>query len=41
MKKKNVTLEQKLKIANAVIELQKKAHAVLGLALPTLDQEDT
>jgi transposase len=41
VKKKNVTLEQKLKIANAVIELQKKAHAVLGLALPTLDQEDT
>lgn len=40
LKKKNAQLEQKLKIANAVIELQKKAHAVLGIALPTLDEED-
>jgi transposase len=39
LKKKNAQLEQKLKIANALIELQKKAHAVLGLALPTLDEE--
>lgn len=40
LKKKNARLEQKLKIANAVIELQKKAHAVLGIALPTLDEEN-
>lgn len=39
MKKQNAALEKKLKIANAVIELQKKAHAVLGLALPTLDED--
>lgn len=40
LKKKIAKLEQKLKVANAVIELQKKAHAVLGIALPTLDEED-
>lgn len=39
LKKKNAQLERKLKIANAVIELQKKAHAVLGIALPTLDED--
>lgn len=40
LKKKIAKLEHKLKVANAVIELQKKAHAVLGIALPTLDEED-
>lgn len=40
LKKKHARLEQKLQVANAVIELQKKAHAVLGIALPTLDEED-
>lgn len=40
LKKKYAQLEQKLKVANAVIDLQKKAHAVLGIALPTLDEED-
>ena len=35
--KENVVLKRKLEIANAVIELQKKAHAILGLALPDLD----
>lgn len=37
--KRNAVLEHKLKVANAVIELQKKAHAILGLALPESDEE--
>lgn len=39
-RKRNAQLEQKLKVAHAIIELQKKAHAVLGIALPALDEED-
>lgn len=35
--KENAVLKRKLLVANAVIELQKKAHEVLGLALPNLD----
>jgi transposase len=35
--KRNAVLEKKLRIANALIELQKKAHEVLGLALPESD----
>jgi transposase-like protein len=35
--KRNVELERKLRIANALIALQKKAHEVLGLALPESD----
>lgn len=38
--KKNARLEHQLKVANALIELQKKAHAVLGIALPTMGDED-
>jgi transposase-like protein len=38
--KRNAVLERKLEVANAVIELQKKAHAVLGLALPDLSHLD-
>jgi len=38
--KRNKELERKLHIANALIELQKKAHEVLGLALPESDGED-
>ena len=34
--KENAALKRKLAIANAVIDLQKKAHEVLGLALPDL-----
>lgn len=37
--KKNETLERKLRIANALIALQKKAHELLGLALPDPDEE--
>ena len=35
--KRNAELERRLRIANAVISLQKKAHEVLGLALPESD----
>ncbi len=37
--KKNETLERKLRIANALIALQKKAHELLGLALPDPEEE--
>lgn len=32
--KRAADLERKLTIANALLELQKKAHAILGIALP-------
>jgi len=35
--KRNAVLEKKLRIANALIALQKKAHEVLGIALPDSD----
>ena len=35
--KRNADLERKLHIANVLIELEKKAHEVLGLALPESD----
>ncbi len=35
--KENAVLKRKLQVAEAVIGLQKKAHEVLGLALPDLD----
>lgn len=35
--KRNAQLERKLHVANVLIELQKKAHEVLGLALPESD----
>ena len=37
--KRNAVLEKKLRIANALIALQKKAHEVLGIALPVFDEE--
>ena len=37
--KRNAELERKLHIANALIDLQKKAHVILGLALPEQDEE--
>lgn len=40
LKKRNAELEHQVKVANAVIELQKKAHAILGIALPTSDDEE-
>jgi len=35
--KRNAVLERKLHVANVLIALQKKAHEVLGLALPESD----
>lgn len=37
--KRNAELEHKLHIADAVIALQKKAHEILGIALPSLEEE--
>lgn len=37
--KKNAVLERKLLIANGLISLQKKAHELLGIALPEFDEE--
>ena len=38
--KKNAELERKLRMAEAIIGLQKKAHALLGLALPEHEEEN-
>jgi transposase len=37
--KRNAELERKLYIANALIDLQKKAHEILGIALPQSDEQ--
>jgi hypothetical protein len=37
--KRNAELERKLRVADAVIALQKKAHEILGIALPSLEEE--
>jgi len=37
--KRNAMLERKLHIAEAIIALQKKAHEILGIALPETDGE--
>ena len=37
--KRNAELERKLHIANVLIALQKKAHEVLGIALPESDED--
>ena len=39
MTKENVVLKRKLLIANGLISLQKKAHEILGIALPEFDEE--
>jgi len=39
MTKDNAALRRKLQIANGLLALQKKAHALLGIALPELDEE--
>ena len=36
--KRVAQIERQLHIANALIDLQKKAHAILGIALPTFDE---
>ena len=37
--KRNAVLERKLRVANALIALQKKAHEILGIALPESEEE--
>lgn len=37
--KRNAELERKLHVANVLIALQKKAHEILGIALPESDGE--
>jgi transposase-like protein len=37
--KELAAVKRKLEVAEAIIELQKKVHIVLGLALPELDEE--
>lgn len=39
LEKENAKLLRKLQVADAVIGLQKKAHEVLGIALPEYDEE--
>lgn len=39
--KRNEELERKLRIANALIALPKKAHELLGLALPEPPEDET
>ena len=39
LSKRNAELERKLHVANVLIALQKKAHELLGLALPESDGE--
>ena len=39
MAKENAALKRKLYIANALIDLQKKAHELLGLTLPELPED--
>jgi transposase-like protein len=38
--KQNETLQRKLRVANALIALQKKMHELLGLTLPELPEEN-
>lgn len=37
--KRNAKLERKLELADKLIALQKKAHEILGIALPEIDDE--
>lgn len=39
LEKRAAKLEHKLKVADAIIALQKKAHEILGIALPTPDSD--
>ena len=38
--KQNEALQRKLRVANALITLQKKMHELLGLTLPELPEEN-
>ena len=41
MTKENAVLKRKLQVANGLISLQKKAHEILGIALPEFDEENS
>ena len=40
LKKRNRRLEQKLDVAQKLIELAGKAHEILGVALPSFDDDE-
>ncbi|MDQ2643652.1 MAG: hypothetical protein M3020_07550 [Myxococcota bacterium] len=37
LERKNARLEKELRISKALIEMQKKAHEILGIALPRIE----
>ena len=41
IEKENTVLKRKLQIAEGLIALQKKAHEILGIALPAFDEESS
>ena len=41
VEKENTVLRRKLQIAEGLIALQKKAHEILGIALPAFDEESS
>ena len=41
VEKENAVLKRKLQIAEGLIALQKKAHEILGIALPAFDEESS
>jgi transposase len=40
LEKRNAKLEKELRISKALIELQEKAHEILGIALPRIEDAD-
>lgn len=40
LKKKTAKLEEKLELAHKLIDLQKKAHEILGVALPRIENDE-
>ena len=41
VEKENAVLKRKLQIAEGLVALQKKAHEILGIALPEFDEESS
>ncbi len=41
LEKRNARLEKELRISKALIELQEKAHEILGIALPRTEDADS
>lgn len=40
LKKRNARLEKEVRIQRGLLDLQKKAHEILGIALPRVDDEE-